>query len=404
MSAGIEIPRDDVNRLQRTALVVALAAGAATAFGAFQDHHQFWHSYLLAFMLTLGFPLGAFAVVQIFHLTHGSWGFGARRFLEASMRTLPVMALAFAPIAFLGLHSIYEWSHEDVVRGDALLTHKEPWLNPTAFQMRAVGYFAVWILLMLVQSSLSKKLDQTGDARYLKRMGQVAGPALLVYVLTMTFAAFDWTMSLDPHWYSTIYGAIFVVGQGLTTWAFSIVFSNWLRNRSQFEYVMQPTHFHDLGKLMFAFVLLHAYTNFSQFLIIWSGNIAEEQPFFLVRKQGPWLAIGLFLVVFHFALPFLVLLSRNLKKNPGRLVIVACWLLLLRWVDLCWYIVPSIDHEGGALGHIHWMDVAAPIALVSLWFTLFLQNVKGRAVVDPRDQAIEAALEGMPAGSTASHH
>ncbi|MBK8178161.1 MAG: hypothetical protein IPK67_04570 [Planctomycetes bacterium] len=402
--AGIEIPRDDVNRLQRTVMIIAGVAIAATAFGAFQDRQQFWHSYLLAFMFTLGFPLGSFAVVQIFHLTHGSWGHGARRFLECSMRTLPFLAVCFAPIAFLGMHSIYEWSHAEVVAGDPILTHKQPYLNPSAFQMRAVGYFAVWIVLMLIQSGLSRKLDETGDARHLKRMSQFAGPALLIYVLTMSFAAFDWTMSLDPHWFSTIYGLIFVVGQGISTWAFAIIFSNWLSKRTQFEYVMQPGHFHDLGKLMFASVLLHAYTNFSQFLIIWSGNIAEEQPFFLVRKEGPWLAIGLFLVVFHFALPFLVLLSRNLKKNAGRLVIVACWLLLLRWVDLSWYIVPSIDHEGGALGQLHWMDVAAPIALFTTWLALFLQGVKGRVIVTPRDQAIEAALEGMPAHSAPGHH
>ena len=181
------------------------------------------------------------------------------------------------------------------------------------------------------------------------------------------------------------------------------MFSNWLRKRGgQFQHVMQPGHFHDLGKLMFAFVLLHAYTNFSQFLIIWAGNIAEEQPFFLVRKQGPWLPIGLFLVVFHFALPFLVLLSRNLKKNAGRLVVVACWLLLLRWVDLTWYIVPSIDRADGALGELHWMDVVTPLALFTTWLCLFLQTVKGRAVVSTRDAELEAVLEGAPAAAV--HH
>ncbi len=400
--AGIEIPRDDINRLQRVVLFLAVIAGAATVFGALQSHEQFWHSYLLAFMFTLGFPLGSFAVVQIFHLTHGSWGFGARRFLEGAMRTLPFMALAFAPIAFFGLHSLYEWSHADVVASDLILQKKAPYLNEQAFQLRAVGYFAVWILMAFIQSGYSKKLDATGDPAYLRRMSMVAGPSLVVFFLTMSFAAFDWTMSLDPHWYSTIYGAIFIVGQGISTWAFAIVFSNWLKKRSQFEPTMKPGHFHDLGKLMFAFVLLHAYTNLSQFLIIWSGNIAEEQPFFLDRKQGPWLAVGLFLVVFHFALPFLVLLSRNLKRNAGRLVIIAAWLILLRWVDLCWYIVPSIDHEGGEIGSLHWMDVAAPLALFSLWLALFLQSIKGRAIIDSRDLEIEAALEGVPVSP--SHH
>ncbi len=400
---GIEIPRDDVNRLQRKVLLLAVIAGIATIIGALQSQEQFWRSYLLAFMLTVAFPLGSFAVVQIFHLTHGGWGFGARRFLEASMRTLPFMALAFAPLAIFGTHTLYEWSHAEVVAGDPLLTHKAPYLNEHAFQLRAAAYFAIWILFALVQSNLSKKLDATGNPAYLRRMSMVAGPALVFYVLTMSFAAFDWTMSLDPHWYSTMYGVIFVVGQGISAWAFAIIFSNWLKKRAQFEYVMQPGHFHDLGKLMFAFVLLHAYTNFSQFLIIWSGNIAEEQPFFLDRKQGPWLAVGLFLVVFHFALPFLVLLSRNLKRNAGRLVIIAAWLVLLRWVDLCWYIVPSIDHEGGALGKVHWMDVAAPLALFSIWLALFLQNVKGRVIVNPLDQQIEAALEGVPL-TTTTHH
>ena len=170
------------------------------------------------------------------------------------------------------MHSLYEWSHPDFFSLDSRLDFKRSYLSPQFFQLRAVAYFAIWIGLMLVQTSLSKKLDATGNIAYLKRMSMVAGPSLVLYVLTMTFAAFDWTMSLDAHWYSTIYGAIFIVGQGVSAWAFSIVFSNWLRKRPQFEPTMKPGHFHDLGKLMFAFVLLHAYTNLSQFLIIWSNK------------------------------------------------------------------------------------------------------------------------------------
>jgi hypothetical protein len=400
--AGIEIPRNDINRLQRGVLLLAVVSSLVTAFGAMQSTQQFWHSYLLAFMFTLGFPLGSFAVVNIFHLTHGSWGFGSRRFLEAAMRTLPFMALAFAPILFFGTHSLYEWTHLDVVAADPMLTHKAPYLNQQAFMQRALVYFAIWIGLAMYQSRLSQKLDATGDIAYLKRMSMVAGPSLVLYVLTMTFASFDWAMSLDPHWYSTIYGAIFIVGQGIAAWAFAIMFSNWLRKREQFKAALEPKHFHDLGKLMFAFVLLHAYTNFSQFLIIWAGNIAEEQPFFLNRKQGPWLAVGLFLVVFHFAQPFLVLLSRNLKKNAAKLVVIAAWLIALRWVDLSWYLVPSL-HDGGVVGSLHWMDVAAPLALFSIWLALFLQSVKGRAVIDARDLEYEGALEGMPVTSAAHH-
>jgi hypothetical protein len=402
MTAGTEIPRDDINRLQRVAFLIAGLACAATAFGAFATeggHEQFWRSYLLAFMFTLGFPLGAFGVVQIFHLTHGAWGFGARRFLEGAMKTLPFLALAFAPIAFFGLHTLYEWSAPGYFGGDHRLDFKSGWLTPESFRLRAAGYFAFWIVVTFVQTGLSRKLDATGDLRVLKRMSVVAGPSLVLYVLTMTFAAFDWTMSLDAHWYSTIYGAIFVVGQGISAWAFAIVFSNWLRKRPQFEPTMKPGHFHDLGKLMFAFVLLHAYTNFSQFLIIWSGNISEEQPFFMLRKTGPWLAIGLFLVVFHFALPFLVLLSRNLKRNAGRLVVIALWLILLRWVDLTWYIVPSVRLEGGPTGHLHWMDVATPLALFSVWLVLFFQMIKGKAMISARDLEFEAELEGVPASA-----
>jgi hypothetical protein len=404
MTVGHEIPRDDINRLQRGVLLLAVLATAATAVGAFTaPAGQFWRSYLLAFMFTLAFPLGSLAVVQIFHLTHGAWGFGTRRFQEGAMKTLPFMAIAFAPIAFLGMHSLYEWSHPGYFGEDHRLDFKSSYLSPSTFQLRAAAYFGIWILIATVQTGLSRKLDATGDIRYVKRMSVVAGPALVLYVLTMSFAAFDWTMSLDAHWFSTIYGAIFIVGQGITAWAFAIVLSNWLRKRPQFEPTMKPQHFHDLGKLMFAFVLLHAYTNFSQFLIIWSGNIAEEQPFFLVRKTGPWLAIGLFLVVFHFALPFLVLLSRNLKKNPGRLVVIAAWLLLLRWVDLTWYIVPSVREGTESVGQLHWMDVAAPLALFSIWLALFLQTIKGRAIVHSRDVEIEGELEGMPVSATTHH-
>jgi hypothetical protein len=211
-----------------------------------------------------------------------------------------------------------------------------------------------------------------------------------VYGVTMTLAAVDWAMSLEPHWFSTMYGVIFVVGQALSTLAFAIVASSWLHKREPFRRWLSADHFHDLGNLMFAFVLLWAYTTFSQFLIIWSGNVSEETPWYLARTRGGWQGAALALALFHFVLPFLLLLWRRIKRNTSVLPWVALLLLAMRFVDVFWLVAPAFHPEGLV---VHWLDVVVPIAIGGFWVAFFVQNLKGRPLLSLQDAKLEAMLE-----------
>jgi hypothetical protein len=247
--------RSEFDRIQKRALVVAAVATVAVAAGAFLDPGAFYRSYLLAWLFWIGLGLGSLAIVLLHRMTGGSWGFAVRRLLEAGMRTLPLLALLFLPIAF-GASRLYPWADRAVVEHDALLLHKSAYLNLPFFLARAGAFFLLWIGSAWIMLRLSGKTDRTGNPRYEKRARLFSGPLLGIYGVTMTFAAIDWAMSLEPHWFSTMYGVIFVVGQALSTLAFAVVASSWLRQHDPFRRFMAVDHFHDLGNLMFAFVLV----------------------------------------------------------------------------------------------------------------------------------------------------
>ncbi len=388
--SGTASIRSDFGRIQKRALTVGLVASAAVLAGAFTDSTQFFRSYLFAYFFWLGLSLGSFAIVMLHHITGGSWGFAIRRVLEAGMRTLPLMALAFVPI-LLAVGTLYPWAAHDAAAHDELLAHKAPYLNVPFFIGRAAVYFVLWIGIAWILLRYSAKQDRTGDPGPARRARTLAGPGLAVYGLTMTFAAVDWAMSLEPHWFSTMYGVIFIVGQALSTLAFSIVVAAWLQKRPPFSRFLSTGHFHDLGNLMFAFVMLWAYVSFSQYLIIWSGNIAEETPWYLHRTGHGWEALAIALLVFHFAVPFLLLLSRKSKRNSQILATIALGLLAMRFVDLYWFIGPAFHREGLA---VHWMDFVTPVALGGLWLAWFIRQLKGRPLISLQDSALERKLEG----------
>jgi hypothetical protein len=394
--------RSRFDRFQRGAFGVALVAGLAVAYGFTQDRRVFFQSWLLGYLYWIALPLGSLALVMLHHMTGGSWGFAIRRLLENAMRTLPLFALLFVPIA-LGIHDLYEWSHADVVANDPVLQHKSAYLNSTGFLVRAAVYFVVWSFLAWRLLKLSERHDRVGGTKLVHKMRVVAGPGIALYGIAMTFAAIDWGMSLEPHWFSTIYGVMFLVGQVLTTLAFAVATSAWISRREPFTRWLKPDHYHDLGKLMFAFVLLWAYVAFSQFLIIWSANVGEETPWYLKRIAGGWDKVALFVIVFHFALPFLVLLSRAVKRNAALLASIAVFLLVLRLVDLFWLIVPAFAHGEPTAAHLefHWMYVATPVAIGGLWLGVFVQQLKGRPLISLHDAQLERALERTAA--EASH-
>ena len=389
----------EFDRLGKRALIVGIAGLALSALWAFFNAEQFFRSYLVAYVFWIGIVLGCLAILMVQHMSGGAWGLVIRRVLEAATRTFLPMALLFIPLA-VGLKSIYIWADPDAAAGNATLTklleHKEPYLNIWFFLGRVVFYFVVWISVTYFLNKWSLEQDRTGDRRITRKMQVLSGPGLVLYGLTVTFASIDWVMSLEPEWFSTIFGILFMGGQGVAAMAFIIAMLVLLKNRKPFSEIIAPRHFHDLGKLLLAFIMLWAYFNFSQFLIIWSGNLPEEIPWYIRRLQGPFKWIGLILVIFHFALPFLMLLSRNLKRDGRRLAALAIVVIIFRLVDIYWLIAPEFHH---GQFHLHLLDIIAPIGLGGVWLWLFFQQLKKRPLLPVGDPDLEGAI-----GPGEGHH
>src|SRR4029077_4130226 len=260
-------------------------------------------------------------------------------------RVLPILTLLFLPIVF-GMSHLYEWTHADVVDADPVLRGKQLYLNTPFFLIRAAIYFASWNAVSYLLNKWALEQDQTGDPRYARRMQMLSGGGLLVYGLCITFASFDWLMSLEPHWFSTIYGVLIMGGQALGAMAFLIVILVWLARRAPLNDIVVPAHFHDLANLMLAFVMLWAYFSFSQYLIIWSGNLPEEIAWYLHRLQTGWRFVALALIFFPVVGPFCSLLSRGIKREAQMIVKVAIGILIARLIDLFWLIAPEFHMTG----------------------------------------------------------
>lgn len=379
-----------LTRLQQRALIVGVLGLAAAAFGAFMDADQFFRSWLIGFLFCLGLALGSLGLLMLQHMSGGEWGLVGRRVFEAASRTLPVVALMFIPLLF-GLRDLFEWARPDAVQGSAILQSKAAYLNVNFFIARAVIYFAIWLVCSLLLNRWSAEQDRgvattTADS---VRFRTVSAPGLLAYVLTMTFASVDWIMSLDPEWYSTIFGLLTVAGQALVSLAFAIAVLAMVYPSGALGEWVGPRHFHDLGKLLLAFVMFWAYLAFSQFLIIWSGNLPEEIPWYLERMRGGWGIIALLLVVGHFALPFALLLSRDLKHRAGLLAKVALVVIAMRLVDLVWLIAPTAESHGFP---VHWMDVVVPAGLIGVWLFVFVRQLRSRALLPVNDPYFREAL------------
>ena len=371
-------------RWERPALVAGIAGLLISVLGAWLDLEQFYRSYLLSYTFWFAIALGSLPLVMLHHLVGGRWGFVSRRILEAATRTLPLMALLFVPV-LLGIHHLYEWSHADVVAQDAILKHKSSYLNVTFFVIRAVGYFLIWSLLQWVLNRWSSEQDQTREpgkmAALMRRFQMLSGPGIIVYALTISFASTDWIMSLEPHWFSTIYGLMFMIGQMLTALAFAIAVLATIAQKPPIAGRLKPETLHDLGNLLFALLMVWAYLSFSQFLIIWSGNLPEEIPWYVRRSAGGWQWMAAFLAVFHFAIPFVLLMLRRNKRRKNTLAVIAISVVLMRFVDLTWLIVPA--HETSV--HIHWLDILTFISIGGLWLAAFARQLRTRPVLPLND-------------------
>src|SRR5664279_3039207 len=352
-------PTADLAALGRRSLLVGALFALVSLAGLASDPAQFFRSYLVAFADVLGVALGSLAILMLHHMSGGACGLVIRRILEASSRTIPLVALFAVPL-FLGLRHLYPWADPGRVAGDEILRHRANYMNATGVAIRLAVCLLLWTVFAQALSRMSKRQDDAPEPGLERKMRLVAAPGLALYCLLVSVVSVDLLMSLDLHWFSAIYGIYVVGGQAISGLAFTLVVCLFLARNGPMQEVLQPRHVHDLGKLLLAFTMLWAYFALSQFLIIWSGNLPEEIGFFHDRLTGGWGVVSVALALFHFAVPFVFLLSRNFKRAIGKLVWIAALLLFMRWVDLYWLVAPTF-HPGKL--SLHWLDLTTPCLL-----------------------------------------
>jgi len=369
-------------------LVIAVCLG----FAAKDAFSQFFHAYLVSYAFFLSLCLGALFFVAVNHLVSSRWMVVVRRLSEVLAAGFPLMAVLFLPILIpilAGNHSLYHWTDPHYVEGDHVMEGKAGYLNVTFFTIRAVIYFLVWITLSRFFLRNSRDQDETGDPALVLRMRRLAAPGLVLFALTTTFAAFDWLMSLEPHWFSTIFGVYYFAGGMVGFFATMVLVAMYLQDRGQLENVVTVEHYHDLGKFLFAFVFFWGYIAFSQYMLIWYGDLPEETFWFGERQAGSWAAVSVFLIFGHFLVPFAGLLSRHVKRNKSTLAFFALLLLMMHWIDMYWLVMPVMDSDGLGFGFIH---VACLLGLGGLFAGGFIGRLRRGPFAPIRDPFLEDSL------------
>jgi hypothetical protein len=359
-----------LTEVRTIALFAGLVGAAGLVIAGFLNFQEFLRGYLIAYIYVLGLSLGGMALLMTGHLTGGNWWMLGRRIFEAAVRCIPLLAILFLPI-LLGAKQLYAWMTMNPAY-DKILSEKVWWLNYHGWTIRAIIYFVIWIALAFFLTRLSWQQDESDSPNIWRRMKVISGIGILLWAWTITFAVVDWGMSLDPHWYSTIYGMIFMIGEALSMMAFTIIMLSVLSKYSPMDEVVRPDRLHDVGKLLLAFTMVWAYFSFSQWLIIWMGNLPDEISWFLHRITSGWGYVALLLIFVQFALPFALLLSRDLKRNPKKLIPIALIVILGRWIDLYWYVVPnSLPGQTPPSLHFHWSYIFAVLGLGGIWVAAF---------------------------------
>lgn len=393
-----------VNTLYQRSLGIGLLFGVISLITAILPgtREQFFHSYLIGFMLWLGVTLGSMVILMIQHMTGGKWGMVIRRQLEAAMKCLPLMGVLFIPILAAGVPYLYgAWLNPNpydkhMVELSQVYMRRfgtANFLFLNGYTDRAIIYFLIWFLFAYLLNRLSKQQDNPPVENLAPRFRRIAAPGLILYAFSISFAVIDWVMSLSPPWISTIYGFIFIVGEVLSALCVAVIVERILSNSEPTASLLKPKEVHDHGNLILTFVMLWAYFSFSQLLIIWAGNLPSEIHFFTRRLYLGWQIVALALVVFHFAVPFLLLLSRSFKRDPKTLVWLASWLLFMRFVDLFWYIEPNFTQKISSLSWIHLLDIVVPIAIGGIWFAMFWRNLRSRPLLPVYDLHAQEFLE-----------
>jgi hypothetical protein len=370
-------------------LGIGIAGVVVCVIGAVLDPTQFFRSYLIGYVLWLGVALGCLAILMLYHMVGGRWGFLIRRILEAATRTLPLMAVLFLPIGF-GVKELFVWARPEAVRADPILLAKSSYLNVPFFWIRAAILFAVWIGLAALLNRWSAEQDATDDPAIGIRLQRISAPGLILYAATTFFASVDWLMSLQPHWYSSIFGMAFMVGHGLSAMAVVLLAVRHLAHTEPFSRATSRFVFRDLGNLQFMFLMLWGYVTFSQLIIVWSGNLPEEISWYLPRLHTSWKLVSLFILLAYFAAPFLLLLSRRVKEDIRFLSRVAGWVLAMRVIDMIWLVEP-VFHPGGIALPV--LDFAAPIGIGGIWTAFFLRELDRRPLLAIHDPRMELAME-----------
>lgn len=380
---------DVIKKMQRPALAAAVIGLAATGAGFFVvGREQFFQSYLMGFLNILAFACGSLGFLLLHHLVVARWGLVIQRPLEAATRTFPLLVVLFIPV-LLGMNELYSWTRPEAAH-DHVLLKKAAWLNVPGFYVRSGIYFVLWIGLSYFLSHWSRRQDLHPElAQKLQlRMRKLSGIGLVIFGLAITFASFDWIMSIEPKWYSSIFGSLVMVSQGISALCLMAIVVHRLRGTSPHDHLATPQQFHDLGNFMFAFTILWTYMSAGQYIIIWSGNLPEEVEYFIHRAQGGWDFVALAVAVFLFAVPFLVMLFKNNKKRSAVLAGLAIYLLLVRPLDLLWMVTPSFRHHF----LVHWLDIAALVGLTGLWLLVFLRELAARPLVPQNDPRFTAML------------
>ncbi len=367
----------------------AVGFAAALALGALsvQGWRGFFFAYLHAWLYFASLALGALFFVMLQHLTNAGWSVVVRRLAEAMASTLPLLALLFLPIV-AGVGELFHWSHAEAVAADPLLQWKSGYLNIPFFLVRCAFYLGVWAWLARFYVGRSLAQDTSGDVAHTVAMRRRAAPGMFLFAFTVTFAAFDLLMSLDPHWYSTMLGVYYFAGCAVGFFAALIVFTYLVQRAGFLRRAITREHYHDLGKLLFAFTVFWAYISFSQFMLMWYANIPEETLFYLHRQEHGWGWVGLALVVGHFLLPFLVLLSRGPKRRKGALAAAAGWLLVMHWLDLYWFVIPV----GSEHATVNWASLALTLGLGGALIARLLWGARSVSLVPEKDPRLLESL------------
>ena len=381
--------RPTIERVQRGSIIIGVLGLIALIIGIVSSPRTGFQSYLWAYIFWSGLTLGCLGIYLMHNVVGGNWGVVIRRFLESGIRTLPLIFIGIIPILFAMYKGLlYIWTDPVFLSHSPSVAAKSGYLTPWFFVVRAVGYFAIWFFWGYRLLGLSAEQDRTGDPERVieGRMKRFSAPGLVLFVFTSSWAFIDWIMSLEPEWYSTIFPWWFTMGQVLLTFSFVVALLILFSKTKPFAGILNFQHYNDLANLMLCFTMLWAYMGFGQFLLIWAENLPVEIPWFLRRFSNGWGYLAFFIAIFHFFVPFLLLLMRFVTRNAKMLYWVAIWIICIRVVDVFWVVIPSFAGRDRFL-MITWTDVVAGIGLGGIWLGLYLWHLKSRSLLplhDPR--------------------